>query len=362
MLVLVVATIIWLGISAFTVFGGADFGAGMWDLIAGDAKRGREPRRLIEASIGPVWEANHVWLIFVLVYFWTAFPVPFVSFATTLWIPLTLAAFGIIFRGAGFAFRKSADTMERQRFYGAAFAASSVLTPFGLGMVVGAVASARVPLGNAAGDVWGSWLNPTSFLCGTLAVAAFAFGAAVLLAFDANRQGSTDLAGYFRRRALISGGGTLLVALVGIPVVRSDAPGMYATLGSAVGVVFGIGLVVGGVGSLVALGTRRYRAARPLGIMAILSLLWGWGAGQYPWVLHQVARAKDYAAGEATLWALVAAFVAATGLAVPALLALYRLAQRGDLHPDRSLRADSTDALMESLAGRKSSGDRSPRG
>lgn len=357
MLVIAVASMIWVGISAYAIFGGADFGAGMWDLIAGNEKRGKEPRRLIESSIGPVWEANHVWLIFVLVYLWTAFPVPFVSLATTLWIPLTLAAFGIVFRGSGFAFRKWADTMSGRRFYGAAFAGASMLTPFCLGMIVGAEASGRVPLGNAAGDVWGAWLNPTSFLCGAMGVFTCAFGAAVLLAYDANRQGLDRLADYFRVRALAAGALMTAVALAGIVVLQKDAPGLYANLRSPLGLVFLGGLAVGGLGTMIALGRRRYGAARPLGVTAILSLLWGWGAGQYPWILHQVARAEDYAAGDATLWALVLAFFAAVILAIPALLVLYHLAQRGELHPDRNLREDSSEALLDKLT-RKTPSDR----
>ncbi len=184
-----VIAIIWIGISAYAVFGGADFGAGAWDLVAGGPEKGRRARALIEQAIGPVWEANHVWLIFVLVYLWTAFPEAFVSIGTTMWIPLTLAALGIIFRGSGFAFRKWADTVGRQRFYGAAFAGASVLTPFFLGTVAGGVASGRVPLGNAAGDTIRSWLNPTSIFGGVMAVVATSYVAAVLITREADLDG-----------------------------------------------------------------------------------------------------------------------------------------------------------------------------
>ena len=137
--------VMFVGLIAYALFGGADFGAGIWDLLAGGTKRGARHRALIEHSIAPVWEANHVWLIFVLVVLWTAFSTGFAAVVTTLYIPLTLAAFGMIARGAAFAFRKSVSSLPMRRFFGACFAASSLATPFFLGTVVGGVASSRVP-------------------------------------------------------------------------------------------------------------------------------------------------------------------------------------------------------------------------
>src|SRR5437762_5252280 len=149
-------------LTGYALLGGADFGGGCWDLTAGDARRGAAARRLIEHSIGPVWEANHVWLIFAVVLLWTVFPPVFAAVASTMYIPLTLAGLGIIGRGAGFAFRKASRTPARQRLFGALFAFSSVVTPFFLGTVAGGIASGRVPLGAAAGDLVRSWFNPTS--------------------------------------------------------------------------------------------------------------------------------------------------------------------------------------------------------
>src|SRR5438046_6760602 len=143
----------------YAVFGGADFGAGLWSLLAGGRESGRRPRELIDWAIGPVWEANHVWLIFVLVVLWTGFPTAFAAIASTLYLPLTLAALGMIARGSAFAFRKTADTFALRRFLGAGFAFSSVVTPFFLGAVAGGVASGRVPPGIARGDVVTSWPN-----------------------------------------------------------------------------------------------------------------------------------------------------------------------------------------------------------
>src|ERR1700754_4677702 len=126
----VIAVVLLLALTAYAVFAGADFGAGFWDLTSGGPERGRRPRELIEHSIGPVWEANHVWLIFVLVVTWTAFPEAYASIWLTLFVPLTIAALGIVLRGASFAFRKSVEATGMKRLFGAAFAASSVLVPY----------------------------------------------------------------------------------------------------------------------------------------------------------------------------------------------------------------------------------------
>src|SRR5437764_15295000 len=133
----VAAVILFVGVTAYAVFGGADFGAGFWDLVAGGADRGERPRALIDHSIGPVWEANHVWLIFTLVVLWTAFSEVFASIMLTLFVPLTLAALGIVLRGSSFAFRKAVLRTRYQRVFGAAFASSSVLVPYCLGSVAG---------------------------------------------------------------------------------------------------------------------------------------------------------------------------------------------------------------------------------
>ena len=164
------AVILFAAITMYAIFGGADFGAGFWDLVAGGTKRGERPREVIDHSIAPVWEANHVWLIFVFVLLWTCFPQAYASITLTLFVPLTLAALGIVLRGASFAFRKAVFRTRDRRNFGAAFAVSSVLVPYCFGAVVGGIASGRVPAGGKAGDPWDSWVNPTSILGGVLAV------------------------------------------------------------------------------------------------------------------------------------------------------------------------------------------------
>jgi cytochrome bd-type quinol oxidase subunit 2 len=314
------------GLIAYGLFGGADFGAGIWDLLAGGTRRGARQRDLIEHSIGPVWEANHVWLIFVLVVLWTGFSDAFVSVTTTLYIPLTLAAFGMIARGAAFAFRKSVSTPAMRRFLGAAFALSSLITPYFLGAVVGGVASGRVPPGIATGDVMTSWVNPTAVLGGVMAVLVCAYLAAVFLCGDAHREGVQDLADEFRLRALGTAGVTGVVGLAGLFVLRSDAPLLWDGLtGRAVPVV---GLsVVSGVAAVVFLVQRRYLPARLASALAVTTILVGWAVAQYPYILVPDMTIEEAATGRATLQATLLALAAGAVFLVPALVYLYRLFQ-----------------------------------
>ena len=195
----IAAAILWTGATLYAVFGGADFGAGLWDLLAGGAESGERPRAQIQRSLTPVWEANHVWLIFILVVLWTAFPEAFSAVMTTLYVPISLAAVGIVLRGAGFAFRKSVESLPARRALGAAFALSSVLTPFFMGTVVGAIADGNVPAeGN--GDAFSSWLAPLPLLVGAIFVASGAYLAAVFLTVDAGRRDDEELERYFSRR------------------------------------------------------------------------------------------------------------------------------------------------------------------
>jgi cytochrome bd ubiquinol oxidase subunit II len=328
----VVLSTMFVGLVAYGVFGGADFGAGIWDLLAGGTRRGARQRELIEHSIAPVWEANHVWLIFVLVVLWTAFPGAFAAVVTTLYIPLTLAAFGMIARGSAFAFRKSIATLGMRRFLGAAFAVSSLATPYFLGAVVGGVASGRVPAGIAAGDVLTSWVNPTSVLGGVLAVLVCAYLAAVFLCADARREGADDLVAGFRVRALGTAAVTGAVGIAGLFVLRSDAPQLFDGLtGRALPVV--VLSVVAGVAALGLLWTRRFVPARAASALAVTAILAGWAVAQYPYVLVPDVTIEEAAGGRATLTAVLVALVAGSVVLLPALAYLYWLFQQA---PGRS--------------------------
>ena len=320
-----------LGILAYAVLGSADFGAGFWDLTAGGAQRGGRLRGMVQRSMSPVWEANHVWLIFVLVITWTAFPVAFGSLFSTLSIPLFVAALGIIFRGTAFALRGQAATLREARVLGAVFASSSVLIPFFLGAALGGIASGRVVVGNAAGHLVSSWLNPTSVAAGVLAVLTGAHLAAVYLAGDSVRAGQPDLVRAFKRRALGSGVVTGVAALAALGVLRSDAPDLFDGLTSGLGLLV-VGLSAGaGVLTLALVSAERFGLARLTAAVAVAAVLLGWFHAQRPYVLPPQLTLEEAAASEATLSAVVISTGVGMVLLVPSLWFLYRLVLRGQL-------------------------------
>jgi cytochrome d ubiquinol oxidase subunit II len=317
----------WLGVTAYALFGCADFGAGFWDLVAGGRERGWPTRRLIEKTIAPIWEANHVWLIFVLVVLWTAFPPAFAAIMSTLIVPMTLAAVGIIGRGAAFAFRKEMPTLERKELFGAVFAVSSILTPFFLGAAAGAVASGRVPVGNAAGDLVDSWLSPTGIVLGLLAVGISAYLAAVYLTREAERQNERDLTEAFRRRAMAAGTVMAVLAATGLGVLYADSRALFDRL-----VGRGLPLVllsaIGGVLSLVLLAKRRYTVCRATAAVAVTALLWGWAAAQYPDLLPGTLTIHDAAAPRVVLVTTLVSLGVGALVLIPSLGYLYVLFQR----------------------------------
>lgn len=319
------------GLTAYAVLGSADFGAGLWDLVAGGALRGGRIRGLIQHSMAPVWEANHLWLIYVLVVTWSAFPRVFASVFSTLSIPLFAAGIGIIFRGAAFALRGQAATIRDARTLGALFALSSVLIPFSLGTVVGAIASGRVPVGNAVGDPVASWLNPTSIFLGTLAVLAGGYLAAVFLAADAVRLRQADLVRAFRARALAMGVATGAVAIGGLLVVRSDARPIFDGLTSGRGLAMVLASGVAGIATLGLTYGGRYGLARVSAAGAVAAITVGWFFAQHPYMLPPRLTVDEAAASDATLAAVLVALGGGMLLVLPALGLLYRLVLRGRL-------------------------------
>ena len=322
-----VAAVLWIGVTMYAVFGGADFGAGLWNLLARGGEGGKRPRDLIDWAIGPVWEANHVWLIFTLVVLWTGFPSAFEAVFSTLFIPLSLAALGIVVRGAGFAFHRTARRFRGRLFAERLFGLASVLTPFFMGTVVGAVAGGRVPVGNAAGDAVTSWVNPLSLVIGALFVATGAYLSAVFLVSDSRRARAPDLERYFATRALVSAVVTGGLAAAGLVELHGHARFVFDGLkGDALPLV--ILSVLSGIAVLVLLHRGARRGARPLAVGAVASLVWGWGIAQHPYLLPQTLKISAGAAPSATLTTLLVIFGVAVLLVLPALALLFTLAQR----------------------------------
>jgi len=315
------------GLAAYAVLGGADFGAGLWELVS-RGRGGAELREHTHHAMAPVWEANHVWLVFVLAICWTAYPTAFASMVSTLTIPLFIAGIGIILRGTSYALRSGRPSRHEENALSVTFALSSILTPFALGACAGAIASGRVPVGNAAGDPWTSWLNPTSLLAGTLAVASAAHIAAVYLAGDARRNGMTELMRSFRKRALVSGALVGAIAITGPLVLHEDARPLYDGLSSGPGLAAGFLSGAAGVVTLLLVLRERFEPARISAAIAIAAIVAGWGLSQQPDFLPGLSL-KEAAASDATLTAMAIAIGAGMLILLPSLALLFGLQLTG---------------------------------
>lgn len=335
----VVAACLALSLNAYVLFGGADFGGGVWDLLASGPRRNRQ-RECITSALSPIWEANHVWLILAIVLTFSCFSPVFARLGIVLHIPLTLMLFGIVLRGSAFTFR-SYDTKKDavQRRWGRVFSSASVITPILLGISIGAVASGRVGRDTEGGFIQRfvePWLTPFAFSVGLLALALFAFLAAVYLTLETRDR---DLADDFRRRALGSGIAVffasalvLLLSHRGAPLVRT---GLMA---SPWALPLHALTAVAAIGVLVALWFRRYRLAR-LGVGLQVSLIfWGWPLAQYPFLLPPNYTIANAAAPDTTLRLTLIALGVGAVVLLPSLWYLFQVFKTVPADPgDRNL-------------------------
>jgi cytochrome d ubiquinol oxidase subunit II len=330
------AVFILTGLALYTILGGADFGAGIWQLTtllsadrsaAGRARAG-ELREHAHHAIGPVWEANHVWLIFVLTVTWTAYPSAFGAIASTLALPLLLAGVGIIFRGAAYALRSGTANRRELGLIDGLFSVASFLTPFALGTMLGAIMSGRVPPGNAAGGLISSWLNPTSLLIGVLAVVLSAYMAAVYLGADAARHHEQPLVEAFRRRALLAGACAGALATVGLPILHADAHRIFERLLTGPGLIGSVISLLAGVATLSLVATRRFEWARISAALAVAGLIIAWALAQAPTLLPGLSLGQA-AASNTTIIALIVAIAMGVIVLFPALGLLFSLFLRG---------------------------------
>jgi cytochrome d ubiquinol oxidase subunit II len=286
----------------------------------------------IQNSLTPVWEANHVWLIFILVVLWTAFPSVFSAIFSTLYVPLVLAVLGIVLRGSGFAFRKSVEGLAERRAAGATFALSSVITPFFMGTVVGAIAVGNVPA-HGNGDAFSSWLALGPLCIGVMFVATSAYLAAVFLVGDTRRVGDKEMELYFEKRALAAGVVAGIAAVVGLIALHSEGHYVYDRL-----VHEGLPLIilsaVCGLGMLAVLLLGGRLLLRPLAAGAVIAVIWGWFVAQFPYLLPTSLKISEAAAPDATLGAIFIVFGIACIVVLPALMILFVLAQTDMLEHD----------------------------
>ncbi|HWG24429.1 cytochrome d ubiquinol oxidase subunit II [Actinospica sp.] len=343
------------GLVLYTLLAGADFGAGFWQLAAGRGERGRDIRDHAHRSIAPVWEANHVWLVLVLTVLWTGYPTFFGSVFSTLAVPLFLALLGIIFRGLSYALHTATDDPRQLRVIDTTFSISSIVTPFMLGTCIGAIASRRVPVGNAAGKLFSSWTNSTSLLSGFMAVSTGAFLAAVFLAADARRAPVVGLDRAFRIRAFAAAVVTGALAVAALGVAHSDAPELFHGLTRGLGLAAVIVSAVAALASIGLVAIRRYGVARIVAAIAVAALLCGWAAALRPYLLPGLT-VRDAAADSGTLIAVIVATAIGAVVLFPSLAYLFRLSLAGRLTPDQRgpavERPAREDARRPAWAGR----------
>ncbi len=326
----VVFVILCAGATLYATFGGADFGAGVWQLLSSrDSDHARRERidGRVAHSLGPVWEANHVWLIFALVVLWTGFPAGFGPIMETLYVPLALAAVGIVLRGSGFAFGH-VFTEAAGRRSNNVFAVSSLITPFFMGCVVGAIAAGDVTAGGSGSAL--GWIGPLPILVGVLFVASCAYIASIFLLDDCRRAGDVELEAYFMRRSIAAAIATGALAAGGLGVLHADARYVFDGL-----VDEGLPLLIASalLGGATLLGLFRGWTwqLRPLALGAAATVIAGYAAAQYPYLLPQTLTVTDGAAVDATLTAVIIVFGFAVAIVGPSLALLYRLAQKQTL-------------------------------
>ena len=331
----IIAAIMVIGLNAYVLTGGADFGGGVWDLFARGSRKA-EQRALIANSIGPIWEANHVWLILVVVILFTAFPSAFATLGIVLHLPLTLMLVGIVLRGSSFVFRSygSRDRATQGR-WGRVFSIASIVTPVLLGVIVGAIASGAV--GAAASALPTSpgttssisfapvfiapWLAPFPLAMGVLALSMFAFLAAVYLAYAATDDALRD---DFRRRALGAAAAMFVAAFGGLGVARMHVPDVSRDLTSGFAFYFQLATGVSALTAIWALWTRRWALARVAAAAQVSLILWGWVVVQYPYVIPSTHTIRATAAPRITLVLLLYGLVGGSVILIPSLAYLFR--------------------------------------
>jgi cytochrome bd ubiquinol oxidase subunit II len=306
----------------YFLFGGADFGGGVWDLLASGPRKAGQ-RETIERAIGPIWEANHVWLILVVVIVFSAFPPVFAALSIALHVPLTLFLLGVVFRGSSFAFRSFDAGLGRRR-YGLPFSIASVVSPLLLGTVVGAAASGRIQVSGRV-VLGGSlaWLDPFPLATGLLALALCAYLAATYLTLEAP---TPELADDFRRRALVSAAVVPVCALLALLLAFGGAPLIAERLtGRPWAWLLELATTAAAAGAVWTLWRRRFAVARVLVATQVALIVLGWAAAQYPYLVVDDLPITSAAADPRTLRVLVYALLAGVPVLVPSLLLLFRV-------------------------------------
>jgi cytochrome d ubiquinol oxidase subunit II len=325
----VIAGAIAASLNIYALSAGADFGGGLWDLLASGPRRDRQ-RALVADAIGPIWEANHVWLILVIVLLFTAFPSAFALLMTLLHVPMTLMLFGIVLRGSAFTFRSYDSRRDSvQRRWGRIFAIASTATPVLLGCILGAIAAGAVSSDRLAVNASyittyvQPWLTPFPIGIGMLSLALFAFLAAVYLTAEAKDDALRE---DFRARALLVAAAVAVIASIDLLLARSGAPLVWSALTEgSFATILRVAAAASALGAMFSLWRRQYRAARIAAIIEVSLIIWGWALGQFPLLVPPDITVENAAAPTATLRLLTLALLAGLALLAPSLRYLFKI-------------------------------------
>jgi cytochrome bd ubiquinol oxidase subunit II len=322
----IMVTLLWFALIAYAVLGGADFGAGIWDLLA-LGRTAEKQRHLINHALGPVWEANHVWLIFLIVGLYTAFPVAFAKLSIALFLPFTLALLGIVLRGAAFIFRTYAVSAGVfTRVWSRVFSSTSTITPFVFGTVAAAVASGKIRI---QGDTVESnlatiWLTPFALTIGLMAVSLCAVIAAIYLTVEAQHAKEEELVQVYRWRAFFAGAITATLGTIGLLLAPSEAPLLWnGMLNHALPLIFTTMLIGGMTAGMLLL--QKYRMARAFIVLETAGLLGSWGISQLPYLIPPDVTVESAAGSSAMLTALLIGTLVGLAILLPSLWLLFRI-------------------------------------
>jgi cytochrome d ubiquinol oxidase subunit II len=315
-----IAFVLLLAITAYSTAGGVDFGAGIWDLLAGNSARGKEARRLIDHAMAPVWEVNNVWLVLAIVLTWTGFPSLFQSIFSVLYPLYALALLGLILRGAFFAFRHIADDPRVHRAADIVFGVSSLLTPFFFAASLGAIAAGAQ-----------SAFSPMSIAFGLVSVAATAFSGASFLVGDARRYGAADLVGYFQRRAVAAAVALIVVGTAALVVIGLQAPDLLRGMLAGKGLPFALATMVLTPVAAFLIWRGVFRWYRVLTVAAVGSMVFAWAFAQSPYLIPGRLTIEQASAPPSTQVLLLIVTAVLVLVIVPAMGLLYYLDQRGAL-------------------------------
>ena len=306
---------------AYALLGCADFGGGIWDLLAA-GPRAADQRRLIARAIGPIWEANHVWLIFLIVVLFTCFPAAYAIASVALFWPLHLILVGIVLRGASFVFRAYGSTAAMPQWtWSRIFGIASAVTPVLLGACLGAISTGdiRATSGDAVFEVWSRSMGPLPLAIGVLALLISAYLAAVYLAWESTGELQED----FRRRALLTWLLAGAVSMATLVLAHREAPRLWTALTSLPAAAIVAGGVILAPASALALMNRKYGWARWLAGAQVMLLLAGWGVAQHPYLIAPDVTIAGSAAPKATLTLTALTLPLGAGLLIPSLWYLF---------------------------------------